>query len=141
MMGSSVVMGIELTSGEAQLRPKVRVECRQVDIQQGFFVAFQPREEGSQVFGMMVDGYQAKVDGNKYTMGTTWNASQLGKVMPIKFNYPRYVKQGEGEPEVNPYRKGAHRIQIMLGHMVGKSVQWDDITLPVVVNITESEFV
>jgi hypothetical protein len=139
-VGSSEILGIELTAQEAQLRPKEVLECRQIDIQKGFFVCFNPEEAGTEVFGLLVDGHQAKVDGDAYTMGTTWNESQIGKPMPIPFNYPRYVKQGDKEQEINPYAKGTHRIQIMIGEMKGGMPLWDYFSEEFLVTITESEF-
>lgn len=139
-LGKSKILGIELTDGEAQLRPKVKIEGRQIDVQGGFWIAVFPEEEGDQIFGLEVDGHSAKIKQNEYQMGTTWNASQIGKVMPFKVNYPRFVKQNDSEPEINPYAKGTHRIQIKSGHMVGGFPIWDEFSLPYYVTITESEF-
>jgi len=139
-IGNSEILGIGLTADEAQLRPVESVTCRQIDIQQGFFVTFKPETPGTEVFGLIVDGHQAKVDGDAYTMGTTWNDSQIDKSMPIPFNYPRYVKQNDNEPEINPYAKGTHRIQIMVGQMNGGMPLWDYFSEEYLVTITESEY-
>lgn len=110
-MGKNYVSGIELSSGEAQLRPKPSITCRLSDIIQGkgLWATFVPTQAGVQGIMMLLDGARSKIASHEYVIWTDWNGSQINKPMPMQVAWNKYTDTNG----VGGYAAGRHTVQFL----------------------------
>jgi hypothetical protein len=140
--GKSSVSGIELSSGEAQLRPKPSITCKLTDITQvskGLWVTFVPTQAGVQGIMMLLDGAKSKIAMHEYVIWTSWNDAQLNKPMPMKVEWNKYT----AVDGVGGYTAGKHTVQFLFCEKAsdepGSDVRITEESPVFTVTITEGE--